>query len=291
MIQRLLICTDLDRTLIPNGPQPESPLARNRFAEFAGHAEVSLAYVSGRHRTLVEQAMAEYSLPVPDFVVGDVGTTIYRVGPTQLWKFDDAWEHEISLDWGSNSHGDLAACLADFPELQLQEASKQNRCKLSYYVPVQANTAALSKSIMTRLKDGGATCRLIWSIDEQANRGLLDILPQRASKLHAVEALIRSYDFDLSHTVFCGDSGNDIEVLASSVPSVLVANGSEEVRDQALREAAEAGQAERLYLAGGSFMGMNGNYAAGMLEGIAHFHPETIAWMHLPASPGTVHAS
>ena len=31
MPERLLLCTDLDRTLIPNGPQPESPRARAAF--------------------------------------------------------------------------------------------------------------------------------------------------------------------------------------------------------------------------------------------------------------------
>ncbi len=30
-------------------------------------------------------------------------------------------------------------------------------------------------------------------------------------------------------------------------------------------------------------MGMNGNYAAGILEGIAHYHPDTIEWMGLAA--------
>ena len=44
----LLLCTDLDRTLIPNGPQPESAQAREHFARFAAHPQVTLAYVSGR---------------------------------------------------------------------------------------------------------------------------------------------------------------------------------------------------------------------------------------------------
>ncbi|NNJ94540.1 MAG: haloacid dehalogenase, partial [Halobacteria archaeon] len=80
----LLICTDLDRTLIPNGPQSESPAARERFSELAARPEVTLAYVSGRHRALIERAIVNYRLPLPDFVIGDVGTTIYRVGPQQL---------------------------------------------------------------------------------------------------------------------------------------------------------------------------------------------------------------
>jgi len=36
---------------------------------------------------------------------------------------------------------------------------------------------------------------------------------------------------------------------------------------------------DTLYIAKGDFLDMNGNYAAGVLEGVAHFLPETITWM------------
>ena len=63
MSKTLLLCTDMDRTLLPNGTQPESPLARRRFAELAARDDVALAYVTGRDRRLVEQAMSNYQLP------------------------------------------------------------------------------------------------------------------------------------------------------------------------------------------------------------------------------------
>ena len=40
-----LICTDLDRTLIPNGPQSESPGARQAFSALAAMAVVGAALV------------------------------------------------------------------------------------------------------------------------------------------------------------------------------------------------------------------------------------------------------
>ncbi len=279
MSGRLFICTDLDRTLIPNGPQPEAPLARPRFATLVGQHRVCLAYVSGRHRALVEQAIADYELPVPDFVIGDVGTTIYRVGPDHLWEYDTDWESEISRDWAGYGHAQLHALLSDIPGLELQEADKQNRCKLSYYLPLQTDMQAISESIATRLSRAGVHFRAISSIDEQKDIGLLDILPERASKLHAIMALLEKNGFDLAHTVFCGDSGNDIDVMASRVPSVLVANSSDEVVAESLAKASMAGHADTLYIARGGFMGMNGNYAGGMLEGIVHFHPEATAWI------------
>ena len=62
MPERLLICTDLDRTLLPNGPEPESPAARERFTRLTSNPRVTLAYVSGRHRALVEQAIFNFRL-------------------------------------------------------------------------------------------------------------------------------------------------------------------------------------------------------------------------------------
>jgi sucrose-6-phosphatase len=57
MIQPLLICTDLDRTLIPNGEQPESPQARLLFCQLVSNSQITLAYVTGRDQVLVQEAM------------------------------------------------------------------------------------------------------------------------------------------------------------------------------------------------------------------------------------------
>lgn len=278
-LERLLICTDLDRTLIPNGPEPESPRAREYLDSLVERPEVKLAFVSGRHRELVEEAIVAWRLPVPDFVIGDVGTTIYKVGPQHLWQRLDDWEREIAIDWGGRSHAELAELLGDIKPLRLQGADCQNRFKLSYFFDVGEDVDALSTVIGERIKAAGVKARLIWSIDDIENTGLLDILPARASKRHAIEALMQQQGFDLANTVFCGDSGNDLEVLVSPIPAVLVANARTDVKEQAMELAREAGTVQALHLAMGDFLGMNGNYSAGMLEGIAHFYPDTLAWM------------
>lgn len=273
MTERFLICTDLDRTLIPNGPQPESNGARKRFAALVARPEIILAYVSGRHRALIEDAIVTYRLPTPDFVIGDVGTTIYRVGEELAWTHLDVWEEQIARDWAGHTHGELRAVLKDMPHLRLQERSKQNRLKLSFYLPLYVEIDELAATIRARLEPLGVKARLVWSVDDIADIGLLDVLPAGASKLHGIEALMRDQGFAAGHTVFCGDSGNDLEVLASAIPSVLVANSRPDVQDLALELAQEAGTLDRLYIAKGGFLGMNGNYAGGILEGIAHYHP------------------
>jgi hypothetical protein len=85
--------------------------------------------------------------------------------------------------------------------------------------------------------------------------------------------------FDVRETVFAGDSGNDLPVLASAVPAVLVANASEEVREAAVRQALANGYPEALYVARGTLPGMNGNYTAGVLEGVLHYIPEAARWL------------
>ena len=99
MNDALLLCTDLDRTLLPNGNQPESPEARRRFASFAARPQVRLAYVTGRHLALIEKAIANYVLPRPHFVIADVGTSLYESAAERvLFRLLVA----IALRWGLN---------------------------------------------------------------------------------------------------------------------------------------------------------------------------------------------
>jgi len=278
MSTRLLLCSDLDRTLLPNGQQPESPGARQMFARFVSRPEVMLVYVTGRHRRLVEQAIANYRLPRPEYVIGDVGTTIFEVAAND-WQLQQAWQDEIAPDWAGLTRAGIRALLAGVKLLRLQETSKQNIYKLSYYVPLYADQGALLNEVRQCLVKHDVKASLVWSVDEPAGVGLLDVLPSRANKLNAVEFLMQQCGFLYRDTVFAGDSGNNLPVLASAIPSVLVANASEDVRMAARQQAHALGHSSQLYLACGGLLGMNGNYSAGVLEGIVHFIPQTEAWL------------
>jgi hydroxymethylpyrimidine pyrophosphatase-like HAD family hydrolase len=324
----LLLCTDLDRTLLPNGPQPESPGARELLARLAARPEVTLVFVTGRDRGRVEGALREWALPAPDLVVADVGTTIYdlRGGGWQRWA---AWGEAIARDWRGRTHAELAAALADLPALVPQEPSRQSRFKLSYQValaaggdasraaapaaggglgagrdaapagplgagrasggsragelpgaPLDASRAALDDAVAARLAALGVQASRIWSVDEAAGVGLLDVLPARATKQHAVAFVREALAVPLADTLFAGDSGNDLAVLVSPIPAVLVANAHPEVAAEALRRSEAQGTRAALYLARGGWRGLNGCYAAGILEGVAHYHSQRLeAWL------------
>lgn len=270
----LLLCTDLDRTLVPNGLQPESPDARECFARLAAQPEVTLAYVSGRHRELIQQAIAEYRLPQPDYVIADVGTTLYEIRRGK-WRHSQGWEDEIAADWLGKTPGDLIYLLQHYSVLTLQEIEKQGRYKLSYYTPPNLEQAAFVEVVQEQLASAGVHATVIWSLDETTGTGLLDILPAGANKRHAIHFLASSLGMAMSEVVFAGDSGNDLAVMQSDIPSVLVANATDEVRQQV----AAAGEDDTIYLALGGYLGMNGNYSAGILEGVAHFRPDIDAWL------------
>lgn len=272
-MKRILLCTDLDRTLIPNGIQPESPSAKVRFKNLVARKEVTLAYVTGRHRALIEQAILEFDLPQPDFAIADVGSTIYRIGASGWTQWND-WDAQIAPDWQGLTHDELYKHLSVFPALKLQESEKQNRHKLSFYVPLTTDSQSLLDAINAHLKQTAIKASLIWSIDENADCGLLDVLPASASKLHAIRFLMLQNGYNHSNTVFAGDSGNDLDVLLSDIPSVLVANADAQVREQAARA-----HRDTLYIAKGNYLGMNGNYSAGILEGAAHYLPIIDTWL------------
>lgn len=273
MSERILLCSDLDRTLLPNGLQPESPQARPLLRRLAEQPGVILAYVSGRHLALIEEAIAEYGLPQPQFAVGDVGTSIYRQAGGD-WRLWEQWSQHIAVDWSGRTADDLARLFSDLDAIAAQEPEKQSRFKLSYYADPTLDHAALLAEMHRRLRIGGVRASLVWSVDETTATGLLDVLPASATKLGAVRFLMAELGVAESHTLFAGDSGNDLPVLTSGIPAVLVANATPEVREEAEWAAQAAGHADRLYVARGGFLGMNGNYAAGVLEGLGYFHPQ-----------------
>jgi len=279
MSARILLCSDLDRTILPNGDQPESHAARPLLRRLLERPEVTLAYVSGRNRALLEAAIVEYEIPVPSFAIGDVGTTIYQVDPDRGWRMWQAWSQEIAADWQGVEAAAIIGGLQGIDGLVLQPEEHQNTFKVSFDVDLATDRGDLLRRVHDRVARLEIDYSLTWSVDEAAQKGLLDILPRRATKLHAVRFLMRHLDFSEADTVYCGDSGNDLPALSGGIPAVLVKNACREVRDEAVRLVEADGCREKLYLARGGYLGMNGNYTAGVLEGLAHFHPGITAWL------------
>ena len=284
---KLLLCSDLDRTLIPNGNAPESNAARALLRSLVGRKILDVCYVSGRSVPLIRDAIGEFSLPSPQVVIGDVGATIADVTSdanadankhtNKQWQTWSAWHDHLAENWKGRDAWALKALLEPLTTrlgIRSQEDANQNTFKLSYYTPNPFDQTQLSV-LEDTLQQHGFASRLIWSVDEAIDTGLLDVLPARASKFHAIEFFLARHPLGQHHSqnsvVFAGDSGNDLAALTSHLNAVLVANAAADVRKQAQHDVANE---QTLYLARGDFLGMNGNYSAGVLEGLAHYHPD-----------------
>lgn len=223
--------------------------------------------------------MRSYDVPEPDYIVADVGASIYQ-REDGVWKRDERWFAQLSESWQGRQWRDVLPLLADIDGLILQEEEAQAAHKLSFDVPNLHDHERIMAEVQARLSAKSVRSHLIWSVDETVGMGLLDIMAQGATKLHAVEWLIACTQTPLERVLYAGDSGNDLPVLTSAIRSVLVANATHEVRMDAI--AGCAAHAASLHLACGGVLDMNGNYSAGIIEGILHFFPEAHDWL-LPA--------
>lgn len=272
-----LLCTDLDRTLVPNGEQPESNQARPILWHLIRSENLALGYVSGRDLGRVLKAIEDYELQVPDVIVADVGTSIYVLGD-KGWALHEEWQNRIGRDWNGLDSAGIGRALAAFTDLREQEADRQTRYKRSYYLPRDMDTAALTERLQAHLQTLGVRASLIFSDDPEKNIQLLDVLPIHATKREAVEHVQKMLGVDNEASLFSGDSGNDVTALASHLPSVTVRNADKATRDAVLQLAAANGTQDSSYQAEGGLVladgqELNGNYAAGIVEGLVHFNP------------------
>ena len=281
----LVLCTDLDRTLLPNGDAPESAAARPLFAKLVTRPEVLLVYVSGRDKHLIQHAIDTFSLPQADFVIADVGSSIYQIDNSS-WTLLPQWHALIAKDWHGKQSQQVCKEVGEIAGLELQAASKQGDYKLSYQVSPATHLATLVNKLEARLEKIKLRYNCIASIDETTNQGLIDILPKSANKRLAIDFLLKQTGITARQLVFSGDSGNDIDVLSSAYQATLVANASDEVKYLAQTQANALGFSDRLYLARGLSSTLNGNYAAGIIEGFVHYFPFVTDWLELEKHHG-----
>ena len=262
-----ILATDLDRTLLPNGHWESDSGAIELFNRITKEQEVLVVYVTGRNLTLTENAIRQYGVRYPDVLCGDVGTTIrkYRDGE---WSFDEGWATHVkrsSPRWNASA---IREEVAHIDGLREQESEHLNQFKQSYYVNHERN-AEILQQVEERVK-GRFDEVIVYSFDSQDGKGLLDFLPDSATKQTALEYVAEEFDTPKREVVFCGDSGNDIFPLTAGFSGVLVRNADEQLVAN-VKQAMQDNPELRAYFAKGGFKGLNGYYTSGVIEGAFHY--------------------
>lgn len=262
-----ILATDLDRTLLPNGSWERDDDAIDLFNELTEQHDVLVVYVTGRNLQLTEKAIQEFGVRFPHVLVGDVGTSI-RQYENGEWKFDDGWIEHVKKASPRWSAADIKAAIAGVEGIQEQEREHLNPFKQSYYVTHDKKDQILEE--IDRLVKGKFDEVIIYSYDSQDGKGLLDFLPDSATKQTALEYVAEEFESKKGDVLFCGDSGNDIFPLTAGFRGVLVRNADDQlVRN--VKRALDENSDLKVYFAKGNFQGLNGYYTSGVIEGAYHY--------------------
>ena len=262
-----ILATDLDRTLLPNGSWEGDDEAINLFNELTEAHDVLVVYVTGRNLNLTESAIKEFGVRYPDVLCGDVGTSIRKYENGE-WVFDEGWVAHVrrtSPRWDASA---IREAVAGVEGMREQESEHLNQFKQSYYVDHGQKDQVLSA--VHDLVEGRFDEVIIYSFDSQDGKGLLDFLPQSATKQTALEYVAEEFGAGKEEVVFCGDSGNDIFPLTAGFSGVLVRNADDQLVENVEKALAE-NPGLRVYFAKGDFKGLSGYYTSGVIEGAYHY--------------------
>jgi len=262
-----ILATDLDRTLLPNGQWEADSDAIDLFNELTKQHDVVVVYVTGRNLNLTEDAIRKYGVRHPDILCGDVGTSIreYKNGE---WKFDEGWVAHVTRACSGWAADAIRAALVGIEGIREQESEHLNQFKQSYYVD-HARKDEVLRQVDERVK-GRFDEVIIYSFDSKDGKGLLDLLPDSATKLTALEYVAREIGTKNEEVVFCGDSGNDIFPLTADFSGVLVKNADDQLVGN-VNKALDENPSLRVYFAKGDFRGLSGYYTSGVIEGAYHY--------------------
>lgn len=259
-----MFATDLDGTLIPLPEMAEKERLVAQINERLDQSKLPTVYVTGRHLSLALEGIADAGLQRPDYFITDVGTQVFSRDGGE-WKLVEEYANALSQQWSGEERRILLTIASSFIELELQEHEKQSRYKLSFYGKptfLRDKNGAVDRFRQT-LDQSRIPYQLICSLNPENTLALVDLLPPAASKFSALSVVADTCGITIDEILYFGDSGNDLAVFISGIPSVLVGNTTAEVKDE-VRRYAEQNTEAQIYFAESSA-------TAGVLEGIDYF--------------------
>ena len=257
------LVTDLDGTLIPlEANEPNGSDLRTLATELSRN-DTTIVFCTGRHFASVLQAIRQFQLLDPDWLICDVGTTLRRrVSNDQFELASEYGEHLAEKTDGVTGEA-LRSTLASIAGLRLQEDEKQGRFKLSYYADANLLNECVS-AIQDKLNESNAPFSIISSIDPFNGDGLIDLLPAGVSKAYATAWWCAHVGVAEAEVVFAGDSGNDYAAFVSGCRTIIVRNADRALARRVYDRHRDKGWRNRLFLA-------RETATSGVLEGARWF--------------------
>lgn len=214
---QFVLATDLDGTFL-GGDDTE----RDVFYKWitTHRDKIGLIFVTGRDPEFITDMTRTTAVPRPDYVVGDVGTTIAAVSDDHSIEPIEILEGEIAQRWG-DAHARVKAVLTDAPGLTLQQTP------FRYRMSFDLDPATFDASAIDRVQDLGLDVLI-------SDNRFFDVLPRGISKGPSLKRLLAHLGLREDRTLVAGDTLNDLSMLALGLPAVAV-GGSEPALIEKLR--------------------------------------------------------
>lgn len=242
--RRFVLATDLDGTFL--GGSDADRQALYDWIE-AHRATVGLVFVSGRDPEFITELCGNGQAPWPEYVIGDVGTTIAQVTAQKQIAPIAPLEAQIAARWNDAGPA-VREALARAPGLTLQPTAFRYRVSYDY------DPDSFDPDTTDRVEAMGFDVLI-------SDNRYFDVLPKGVSKGPSLLRLLDHLNLPRTSVLAAGDTLNDLSMLVAGTPAVAV-GGSEAPLLEALPTA------PHIYRA-------SGIGTAGILEAIAHFdlHP------------------
>ncbi|MDU8912106.1 HAD family hydrolase [Aestuariicoccus sp. MJ-SS9] len=201
--RQFVLATDLDGTFLGGSDED-----RRRLYDWIeeNRDTIGLIFVTGRDPEFIAE-LCDGGVPWPEFVIGDVGTTIARVDNGEILPIETL-EHEIAQAWG-DAGDKVRRALADVPGLTPQNT--EFRYRVSFDVDM-----SLYDGHAEHLVRGMGLDPLL------SDNRFFDVLPRGVSKGPSLRRLVRHLRIAEEKVLAAGDTLNDLSMLECGLPAVAV---------------------------------------------------------------------
>ncbi|NCJ08341.1 HAD-IIB family hydrolase [Synechococcales cyanobacterium C] len=200
----LVLATDLDGTFLGGTDQ-----MRSEFYEYLQQRRdrMLLIFVTGRDLGFIERLYAEPGFPQPDYIIGDVGTTIVHGDTFKPLPEVQNW---VTERWG-NANERIKRMMANEPGIKLQPVATERRVSY-YYQPEELQPSTVQKVI-----DAGFDCILSADI-------FLDVMPRGIAKGPTLLKLMEVLQLKRENVIPAGDTLNDLSLFETGLSAIAVGN-------------------------------------------------------------------
>lgn len=212
--RRFVLATDLDGTFL-GGTQADRQTLYSWIE--ANRATIGLIFVTGRDPGFIAE-LCKSGIPWPEYVIGDVGTTIAQVRPGGRIAPISALEEDIAALW--NNAGDrVREALHGAPGLTLQPTD------FRYRVSYDLNLEEFDPASAEVIREMG--------LDVLVSDGrYFDVLPRDISKGPSLKRLAAHLGLPGDRVLAAGDTLNDLSMLECGLPAVAVGGAEQALIDR-----------------------------------------------------------